>query len=266
MAQTTVVRLNAIRFGSAKFEVGADIGSLINLGALRAVAFKELWDELQVGSDNAGVLIDRVKNQRCEITANWLEWDTEAANTLRGGLDVYSTQAGTPVNITDEQVVLPGTTLKALAFKNASGVEVTSIVVTHLSGIPTYVRGTDYEVGVDQNGYTRICRSAAGGAITDGQTVLVDYTYTPAQNKQLKSGGKYSISPRVVRLSNLNAAGKKFEVTIWRAFNKGPLEIPWPGDEGDDALLVPISLGGVLDTAKTAGEQLYQIIDEQSIT
>jgi len=264
MAQTTVQRPEAVRFGSAKFEVGSSLGSLINLGALRNVQIAESWEELKVESGNAGVLERRIRNQKVAISADWLEWDLESADKLRGGIDVYSTVSGSSTPVTDEHVTLTGTNFVRLANKNGNGSEVSSIVVTHLSGTPTYMRNTDFIVGVDSAGYTCIAR-IAGGGISDGQEVLVDYNYTPNVSKKLTSGGKFTMSPRVVRLTNTNEAGKNLTIAVYYANTGAGLTIPFPDDNADDAMVVGINLVGEIDPSRTKGEQLYEIVDEQSL-
>ena len=59
-----------------------------------------------------------------------------------------------------------------------------SWVVTHTSGAPTYVEGTDYVMTTDAAEETSIARIASG-AITDGQVVHVDYRYSDPSNRPL---------------------------------------------------------------------------------
>lgn len=75
------------------------------------------------------------------------------------------------VNV-DEAVVLPGTTAVALKKSTVSGVKVNS-AVSGSSSITTYTVTTDYTVNAVNGTVTRV----GGGAIADGQTVYVTYTY-----------------------------------------------------------------------------------------
>lgn len=265
MAQTTVQRTAAVRLGSAKVEVGDSVAALVDLGAMRGVQIAESFDKVSVESDNAGTLREYIKNQRVAITGQMIEIDLDSFNKIRGGIDTYSTVAGGATPVTDEQVVLSGTLLKRLANKNGDGTEVTAIVVTDLTGVTTYVLNTDYVVALDAAGYTVIAR-IAGGSIGDGDTVLVDYSYTPATSKILSSGGKHTISPKVVRLTNTDANGKKLQVTVYYATVEEGITLEFPSDEADDVMVSPINMVGKVDVSRTVGDQLYEILDEQSTT
>lgn len=86
-AMTTVQQRNTIRFGSAKFEVGEDIDSLVDLGAMRGVEFEETWDEIQVNSDNAGVIMVGTQNHEAIIRGDLMEINLRNLALLRGGID-----------------------------------------------------------------------------------------------------------------------------------------------------------------------------------
>src|SRR5699024_5012662 len=86
-AMTKVQQSNTIRFGSAKFEVGEDEESLVDLGAMRGVEFEESWDEMQVNSDNAGVIIVGMMNQQVAIRGDLMEINLKNLAILRGGID-----------------------------------------------------------------------------------------------------------------------------------------------------------------------------------
>ena len=266
MSQTTVQRPEAVRFGSVKFELGKDLGNLVNIGALRNVQIAESWEEVKVESGNAGVLKKRIKNQKVAITADWLEWDLETADLMRGDIDEYSAVPGEATPVTDEEVKLEGTKLVRLEHKNGANTEVTTIVVTSNDATPVpRTLNTDYVIGVDPAGYTCIAR-IEGGEIGDGDTVLVDYSYTPSVSKKLTSGGNFTINPRVIKLTNKNEADKDLTITIYYAAVGERMTLPFPDDTADDALVSGINLVGEIDASRAAGDQLYEILDEQSVT
>lgn len=86
-AMTKVQQSNTIRFGSAKFEVGEDENSLVDLGAMRGIEFEETWDEMRVNSDNAGVILAGVLNQQAAIRGDLMEINLVNLARLRGGID-----------------------------------------------------------------------------------------------------------------------------------------------------------------------------------
>ena len=262
MAQTTVQRPAAVRFGSVKFEAGPTLMALVNIGALRNVQVAESWEVLRVESDNAGVLVRGVKNQQVAIKADWLEWDLESFDILRGALDEYTVTPAVLVNVVDEAIVLNDTDFTRFANKEGDGDECANIVVTTALAGAT-VRNTDYVIGVDSAGYTCIAR-IPGGLFGDGDTALVDYDYTPNASKNITSGGNIVINPQVIVLTNTNTAGKTLKITMYLARTAEGLTLPFPDDEADDAMTVAINLLAEIDPTRAVGDRLYEIIDEQS--
>jgi len=84
---TTVQNSNTIRFGSAKFEVGETEEDLIDLGAMNSIVFEETWDQVQVTSDNAGVIKVGINNHQASIEGDLMEINLEKLQKLRGGID-----------------------------------------------------------------------------------------------------------------------------------------------------------------------------------
>jgi len=264
MAQTTVQNSGAIRFGSGKLEVGSSIATLMNIGAIRSAVFKEEWEDVEVKSDNAGVVKVGIKEHVAYIEGDMMEVDLANLNTIRGGLDTYAAVAGTPVSIENEAHTLSGTDFVRFNHKDGDGTEVGSIVVTDASSNAA-VRNTDYVIAVDSAGYTCIARVAGSSVITDGEGVLVDYSYTPNSAVTLKSGGKTSISDRVVRITNTDENGKIFRITLYKATVNEGQNIEFPADDGDDPAMPHLKMKGVLDVTRTAGDQLFEIYDEQGV-
>jgi hypothetical protein len=261
--QTLVQDGNTVRLGSGMLEVGDDVGTLVNLGLMNDVNFEETFDRAKVMTDNGGEVDLGIRNHKAGVQGNLVEINLSNLNLIRGGIDNYETVAAAPVAVTNEAIVLNGTNFVRLANKNGDKTEVTAITVTNVAGTTTYVRNTDYVMAVDSQGYTCIAR-IAGGTITDKSTVHVDYTHTPAAAKKLTSGGKFTIAPKVVRITNTNDAGKIFRITVYKATNEAGIKFEFPGDEDVELMTVPINLVGVVDTVREAGDQLFEIYDEQS--
>lgn len=274
MSQTTVQRQNAIRFGSAKLEIGEAVASLIDIGALRNVRIVESWDEVEVQSDNAGVLLQKIRNQKLTINADWLEPDLEILNTIRGGIDTYDTTANSIVEDHDQTIAADAYDFNEFIeceYQNEDGsvLQIDSQGYPDLSGSVdgALAHGDDYFITKNGQGKWGIIIVEAGTTVTTmNQVFTLSYDYTPAASKDLSSGGKFAVSARVVRLTNTNAAGNTVVMTIYRGFNNGPLELPWPSDEGEDAMPMPIEIVAELDVSRTAGDQLYSIVDGQSTT
>ncbi|MDP2216740.1 MAG: hypothetical protein Q8J68_05575 [Methanolobus sp.] len=264
MAQTTVQNAGAIRFGSGKLEVGTSVATLVDIGAIRNAVFKEEWEDVEVKSDNAGVVKVGIKEHVAYIEGDMMEVDLANLNTIRGGLDTYAAVAGTPVVVTNELHALKGTEFVRLNFRNGAGTEVASISVKDISNNDA-VRNTDFVIAVDASGFTCIARVAGSSVISDGETVKVNYTYTPNASVTLKSGGKTSISDRVVRITNTDENGKKFQITLYKGTVNEGQNIEFPADDGDDPAMPHLKMKGVLDVSRTAGDQLFEIYDEQGV-
>lgn len=84
---TSVQQRNTIRFGSAKFEVGESIDKLVDLGAMRGVQFEESWKEMQVKSDNAGIIVAGIAEHQAKISGDLMEINLKTLALIRGGID-----------------------------------------------------------------------------------------------------------------------------------------------------------------------------------
>lgn len=260
--QTTVQDSNTVRFGSAKIEAGATVGALVDVGAANNVVFTETWDAVRVKSHNAGTIKVGIQNQMAKVTFDMLETNLTRLNALRGGIDTYSTTAGVLTTVTDESVTLDGVTATRLAYANGDGSIAGSIVVTNGAAVVRTLN-TDYTVGVDSAGYTVITR-IAGGAISDGETVLVDYTYTPNTAKNLSSGGKFTMTQNVLRLTNTNAAGKKYEITFYKTNTAEGINFTYNDDDNVEPDVTSVVMECERDESLAAGAQLFTIVDEQA--
>ena len=261
---TTVQKGNSIRFGSAKFEVGEDLDSLVDLGAMRGIGFEESWSEIQVKSDNAGIIIAGIREHQVTLKGDLMEIDIKNLALIRGGIDKLESITATPQTVLEEAVNLEGTRPTRLANKNGAGTSVTAVVVTNATGDTTYDEGTDYTLFTDSAGYTNISRVAAG-TIASGMTVHVDYTYTPISAVKLLSGGISTFTPRVARVTNYDDQGKEFRITVFKATSANGLSISFPEADSEDPALTPIEMTGTPDTNRAIGEQLFEIYDEQGV-
>jgi hypothetical protein len=263
--QTTVQRPDAVRFGSMKIELGDSEAALIDVGALKDVVIQEQWELVKIIGGNVGEIKTKIKNHKAIVSFNWQEYDLEAANAIRGGIDTYTPVAAEAVPVTGEAHGTGwtvGTPIK-LNHKNGANTEVAAITVK--GGGSALVADTDYSVYVADGsngslGYTYIVPlTAQAGAIT------VDYTYTPNASKTLSTGGKVEIGYKVMRLTNTNEDGKKYEVTIYKASNANGINLNLPNDDDDGAWETPVTIEGVCDATRTVGDQLLKIVDQQSV-
>jgi len=263
--QTTVQDGNQIRFGSAKVEVGATVDALVNLGAAQGITFEESFEVVYLVPDNAPKRQVTTKDHEAKVTFSMMEVNLANLNTIRGGIDTYDTVDGSSTPVTNEAHTLTGVSGVRLTHKNGDDTLVTISGATDTAGT-TAVANTDYVAYLDSEGYTCVARVAASTVITDGDGIKVSYSYTPSTSRSLSSGGLNTITPRVVRLTNTNSAGKKFEITVYSATSEGGIKLEFPADDGDEPMMPEITLNGIIDATRTAGDQLFKIVDEQGVT
>ncbi len=180
MSQTSVQHAETIRFGSAKFEMGANVGALVNVGAIRNGAFEYTFDKVEVKSDNAGVIKQAVTNERASLSGDLMEINFTNLGSFYSGVLTAGTTVGAPVAVTDEVHVLTGTTDTNLTYQMGAGTEVGSIVVKNAAGTTTYVRDCDYVVSLNPAGQTAIARAYPTAIVTAAADIVpnVAGTYT----------------------------------------------------------------------------------------
>jgi len=255
MSQTNIQRNEALRYGSVTLFIGDDFGSLINVGAIRNMSFEHKAENIEVAFDNVPAIKKFKNGNKASFVFDLAEIDLTTFAYTDAGLVVQTNIAGAPVNITNENAVLSGVLGKALQNKNGNGAVVTGIVVTDESGVTTYVLNQDYTVQIGADGYTRIAR-IEGGDIDDGDTVLVDYTYTPNASKKVTFYNGGTKTYKVARIVNVNNGGKEFRIDLENVTNIKPLTTPFQADDSDGIMVCSIELSGTVK----------EIVDEQSVS
>lgn len=266
--QTTIQRKNAIRFGSCKIEVGDTVPGLEDIGVVKNVIFQEELTFSDRGADNAD-LIRFLRKVRAMVTGDQEELDLEMLFALRGEIDSYSTVDGSPVSGAT-QIVTSGNwgynDFILIENQNGDGSEITINSVTG-STDGALTEETDYFKGQNDQGEWGIFIVDSVNVTTESQDITINYDYTPNAAKKLEGGGSgKEMTSKIVRLTNTNQAGKVLRLTLWKAYYDANFNINFQPDEGEDAAVNPFTLLGVPDTSKTAGKQVFEIYDEQSIT
>ncbi len=265
--QTKVAKANAIRFGSGKFEVSNDDWvTPKDLGAMRNIIFEETWDELIVKSDNAGDVVVGKRNQKAALVGDLMEIDLEKMNILRGGIDKYTTPEGTPVTDHKQTVLSSAWTYNKfipLTFQNGRGtlIEVKTVTAS-VHGV--LVVEVDYD-NVLVDGISGITITVTEDLPALTEFIEIVYDYTPSAHKLLKSGGLFTMTAIQARITNLNEAGDKFIITLFKANSASGITIALQPDEGEDAAVCPIRIDGTRNLDLDPGEQLFKIEDYQNV-
>lgn len=262
--QTSAQKTNSIRFGSAKIEVGETVETLVNLGLATSVEFTEEYEPITLKPDNGPEIIVGIKEHTATVKFEMWELDLENLHLIRGGIDTLTPVAGDAATATNETHVLTGIEGVRLDYKNGNNTLVTISTATDNEGT-TAELNADYVKYLDADGYTCIARVSESEVLTDGDTIKVTYSYTPNTAVKLSTGGLNTVNPRVVRLTNTNSLGKKFQITVYAAKNQGGIELQLPADDADEPLKPTIELRGIVDPTRSAGDQLFEILDEQGV-
>jgi hypothetical protein len=268
MQQQPLVNVKDLKMGSVKLEV-SDAGLVyVSLGTGNKGKFSEKIESIDQFSENGGYLRTIVTKQELELAFVMLEWNLTVLSQLRGGIDEYSTIAGTPV-AGASQVIASGAwnynIFIPIANQNGDGSTITINSVTgSVDGALTVSPDADADyTKLKSNGIWGIIIHDSTTLTTEAQTITINYDYTPAAAKVLESGGKYLISPKYLRFTNTDDAGKTFVIDVWKAVNKDGFNIEFPGDEEGKNWELPIKLVAFKDGTRTAGKQLYKITNNQ---
>jgi hypothetical protein len=268
-AMTEVKCPGAIRIGSAKVEVGPDDQNLVDLGTMENVVFEESWTEIRrIGGNVGEISRDIIPGSHVAVvTGDLVEIELENLSIIRGGIDNYTEQAGTIV-AGAKQTVNPGTwkydRLIKLEHQNGDGTKPdVSEVKGSESGV--LIADTDYIVTQNEKGEWGVLIFEPDTDPEEDQTITITYDYTPLASKTLSSGGATQIRSNVVRLTNYDAQGKKFEITVYKAYNSQGIRINLPNYNDENTAVSPIRLEGVRDESRSLKDQLFKIVDEQGV-
>lgn len=149
--------------------VGGVLGPLLDVGNTTKLGIKpnsDIKEQKSKKRDSYGDTLETVALKQPADLAMTLETVNRAnlRYAFMGEDAAYSQAAGT---VTDE-----ATTAKLDGWVRLAAEEISALVLTNVGATVTYVLGTDYEVNARLGMY----KAKTGGAITDNQALLADYT------------------------------------------------------------------------------------------
>lgn len=243
--QTEIQSPNAIRAGSILLEVGPNLSSLVNLGALRDVSFEQQGENANIEFDNAEGISKYYNKRTFQLNATLAEIDWDNLAIINANEVTVVNENGDPVS-GEEQVVDADTydldkTIE-LEGQNADGSAPTINSVT--GSVDGALAAADYDLVKQSNGrYALVLNSGAGVTTTD-QTITVDYDYTPSATKVVTINDSGTREKQVMRITNTNEAGKTLVVVVEGVANVAPISIDFAGDNEAEVATLPISLEG----------------------
>lgn len=145
------------------------------------------------------------------------------AQLTMGKLNVQNAGAGT---VTDEAVTAKSGKWVDLAQRNLTA---GSVVVTDTAGNTTYTENTDYEIEYT----TGMLMALTGGAIADGDSLLVDYAHAALQSKriQLATESQVRVWLKLVGKNLADKAQRPLVATFPQVSLRPDNEVPLKGEE-----------------------------------
>lgn len=261
MAQTTIQRNDAVRFGSAILSIGSSFASLTNIGAIRDLVFEHRGETLEVEFDNTASLKFFKNGQKGAFTFQLGEIDLTILSQLEQGLTSLATTAAALV-AGATQTLTSGewdvNTFYEIENQNGDGSIITINSVTGGTDGALTVND-DYDLVVTGEGkYGIVLQDVAAATLltTTAQDIVIDYDYTPNASKTLTFNDFGQKTEFVARIVNTNAAGNQLRIDITGVTNLTPLSMPFLADDGDDVSVIEMELEGTI----------VEIVDEQSTT
>lgn len=281
--QTAVLNEKSVEIGAAAILFSTDNGgSFTGLGAADSLVGTETITPLDGEPDNAAKprRADGVASQTFLVTGNLWENDPAKIAALRGGIDVVTNTAGTPV-VGASQVIASGGWAYDVPFElegqNATGLapSITSITGS-VDGV--IVVRTDYVLQKDAitNKWSVVFTDSLT-ITTLVQTMTVLYDYTPASNVKVSTGGIVPADRVYIRIINRTvdtadavvaaelglSVGDNYwyvhQIDIYYCIvNAGKSFSPKNKNDTNPTIIVPISLMGESDPDRDAGEDLYE--------
>ena len=256
--QTTVQKVNSVRFGSWTLYVSTDNWvSWTNLWALKDATLNVSKNIIEFVADNCK-LPPKVKVKETIFSANLYEVVLDNLQKIDWMAD-YSTVDWTATSVTWE--TLSNTWLTTdnpvkLANKNWDNTKVGSITV--YADWTALTEGTDYDTFTENDWYSYIY------PLKDTSwTITVDYTYTPlASKQQLYKDIIKTLATNRFKFENKDEDGKVFWIEFYEGYNRAGIEAKFLADETtDDALNIPLEIKAY----PTPDQKLFRIYDEQDV-
>lgn len=205
-------------------EQGASTG-LIEIGNATKMAISEtteLKERISKGRDTYGQTLDTAQIKKpatISIVLDDINRDNLAI-ALLGNQETINEGAG---SVTDENVVAIEGKWAGLAKRNITAA---SVVVQDATDTTNYTEGTDYEI------HYRLgkLKALAGGAITDGQTLHVDYDHAAVSGTRIQGSARPTVRARLFLDGKNFIGGASVQVTVDEAVLTPSSEVDFLAD------------------------------------
>lgn len=205
-----------------------------------------------------------VTNMKAKAMTELYQIRMDVLRKLTGGAMTVANVAGTAV-AGEAYTIAAGWKagqLNVLPKQNSSG-EAQTIASVVASSSGNLMVNDDYFVARDAAGAWGIVLKIDGtNSVATTESVVITYGYTPAAHIKVEMGSSVvEITPKIVRFSKMQD-GKMFQVTLYSASMSNGIKLSFPGADSEKPASIPVEIEGELDTSRTNGDQLLEIIDE----
>lgn len=204
-------------------------GAALNLTEVSISNNSEITTRTGRGTNSCGETLDSfATGTGSTITISTDEVaDRNTMALLLRGTDTTVTQSETPV--TDESVTASIVNGQGYWIKLAyHPIKAASVTVDTDPATTPYVEGTDYEIDYNLGMF----RPIAGGGITDGDPLLIDYTYTAITGGWEITGGKLpSVKVKIIGIFKNKVDGSLFKFEAPQVTFSGEATLAFIGDD-----------------------------------
>lgn len=264
MKQTNVTKY--ILPDGVNFAISTDGGvSYDDVGLLAAGAtYTHNFDPEQINGGNKAIVVKRIKNPTLAFAPSAL-WSQDLAVIAKLGTGIYTNTATASVLVEGEtQTEDSGDWAedKFILIENQN-YDLGAITVNSVDGSVdhTLVVDTDYIVAQNEKGEYGIIILSTGGCSTETQDMVIDYDYTPAASNKITSGASTAtLTNFIVRLrhyTNALLTTYDMEAFIYSAAMDSGLQLNFKGQNEDGLFETTVAFTGVLDEARSSGDQLF---------
>lgn len=253
--QTSIQNSGAIRVGSVKLEVGADLGAMVDVGALRGVSWKQKGTTDEILFDNTEKIKKFSDGNVFSLVATLCEIQWDNIQVMNDGQVSITNNPGSSTPVTNEAHGTGWTVGSPIRmnFKNGTNLVVSGIVVK-AAGSPLTLN-TDYRIYVANgtngvNGYTYVVPLTA-----QATAITFDYTYTPTASKTITFNATGTKTGKYIRITNTDENGLTQVITMSGTSNISPIEISFASDNEANVSEMPLELEGTM----------VSVVDQQAL-
>lgn len=245
--------------------IGDEVASLVSVGVLDGDSKIDVtYDLVEYLGSQGEEVISYTKNHIANMNFNMIQHDLQKIEEIMGGLATVTTVNGDPVTGAEQVISAGWTAEKEYVLEGQNG-DASKPTINSVSGSSSGAGSVDddYFLVKGADGRWRIVLRTDGTAtFGTGESITINYDYTPAESKALKFGSSSAeITPKIVQFL-LTQAGKIFRVRVWAAKNENGLSLSFPAAQNDTPSNIPVQMKGRIDKDRAEGEQLLEIYDE----